>query len=267
MSAYPPGFTDWPLEERNAYFAEEAQRYRERQPDARSGGNGEDREADEPLPKLTPIRFTKGEPAPKREWLALGWIPKGEVTLIQGDGGLGKTSLVQQLQTSCANERSWLGLYVEPCKSVGFYTEDKEKDLRIRQAAIDASYGCGNSDAMQLFPRFNQDNEIVVFDRAGNPVPTKFYQQVCEASLDHHAGLVTLDVAVDLFGGDEIKRRHVRAFNRLLNALADRIDGSVVVTGHVSQSGIKSDGGHSASTDWSNGVRSRPYLGELNPEN
>ena len=33
------------------------------------------------------------------------------------------------------------------------------------------------------------------------------------------------------------------------------------MTAHVSQAGIKSDGGHSGSTDWSNGPRGRLYLG------
>jgi RecA-family ATPase len=65
---------------------------------------------------------------------------------------------------------------------------------------------------------------------------------------------------VNLFGGDEIKRREVRAFMAPLNTLARRIDGSVVLTSHVSQSAIRSDGGHSASTDWSNVARSRAYL-------
>ena len=100
----------------------------------------------------------------------------------------------------------------------------------------------------------------VVFDRAGNPTLTTFYRQVCEAALDHRVKLVTLDVVVDLYGGNQIARRQVRAFMRPLVSLARMIDGSVVATAHVSQAGIQSDGGHSSSTDWSNAARSRAYL-------
>jgi hypothetical protein len=225
--------------------------------------------ASEPLPKLVPIRFVKGQPVPELEWTVRGWVPKQEVTLVQGDGGLGKSTIVQQLQKSCATERPWLGQLVEPCASVGFYTEDKQWHLEIRQAAINRAYGVDHdlTTAMALFPRRGEDNELVVFDRGGKPTLTPFYLQVCEAAQDYHAGLVVLDVAVDLYGGDEIKRRQVRAFIRTLNNLADKIAGSIVMTGHVSQAGLQSDGGHSASTDWSNGVRSRLYLGEAKGDN
>jgi hypothetical protein len=228
----------------------------EQKPDGQSG-------ADEPLAKLTPIRFVKGEVLPAREWIAYdGWIPTRKVTLIQGDGGEGKTPLVHQLQSSCATALPWLGLRVRECASVGFYTEDEEQDLKERQAAIDAAYGfdCAETGNMHLFPRVGEENELVVFDRARRPTVTKFYHQVCEAALDLRARLVVLDVAVDLFGGNEIARQEVRAFFRPLNSLARQIDGGVVLTSHVSQAGIRSDGGHSGSTDWSNAVRSRHYL-------
>ena len=214
------------------------------------------------LPKLVPIRFVKGAPVPELGWTVNGWVPTEEVTLIQGDGGLGKSTIVQQLQTSCATGLPWLGQLVEPCSSVGFYTEDRQRHLEIRQAAINRAYGTDHdlTTAMALFPRRGEDNELVVFDRAGKPTITPFYRQIRAAAHDYHAGLVVLDVAVDLFGGDEIKRRQVRAFIRSLNNLGDEISGSVVLTGHVSSAGLQSDGGHSGSTDWSNGVRSRLYL-------
>jgi RecA-family ATPase len=229
----------------------------------KTNGGGTDAR-DEPLPKLIPIRFANEQRVPEHEWTAQGWIPKEEVTLVQGDGGLGKSTIVQQLQTSCATERPWLGQLVEQCASVGFYTEDKQRHLEIRQAAINRAYEIDHNltTAMALFPRRGEDNELVVFDRSGKPILTDFYKQVCEAAQDYHARLVVLDVAVDLYGGDEIKRRQVRAFVRTLNNLADTIAGSVVMTGHVSQAGLQSDGGHSASTDWSNAVRSRLYLGQ-----
>jgi RecA-family ATPase len=143
-------------------------------------------------------------------------------------------------------------------------SESKQCDLEIVQDAINRAYGTDHdmTTAMALFPRRGEDNELVVFDRSGKPILTDFYKQVSEAAQDYHAGLVVLDVAVDLYGGDEIKRRQVRAFVRTLNNLADKIAGAIVMTGHVSQAGLQSDGGHSASTDWSNAVRSRLYLGE-----
>lgn len=67
-----------------------------------------------------------------------------------------------------------------------------------------------------------------------------------------------LDVLVDLFGGDEIRRR-LRAFMRPLLGMAADLNAAVVITTHVSQAGIQSGGGHSGTTDWSNAARSRLY--------
>jgi RecA-family ATPase len=189
--------------------------------------------------------------------------------LLQGDGGDGKTTLVQQLLSSCATALPWLGLRVEECTGIGLFTEDEDRDIILRQADIDAAYGqhCASTGRMHLFPRVDEDNELVVFDSRGKPSLTPFYQQVRESALDLHARLIVLDVAVDLFGGDEINRRNVRGFMRPLGALAREINGATVMTGHMSQAGIKSDGGHSGSTDWSNGPRGRLYLGRPKAEN
>jgi RecA-family ATPase len=214
---------------------------------------------DGPLPKLVPLKRIKGR---VREWAVPGWIPKRTATLIQGDGGLGKSTLLQQLQSSCATALPWLGLPIDECVSLGVYTEDEDVDLDIRQDAIDAAYGmdCAATGRLHMLARGGEDSELVVFGNGGNPTLTPFYRQVCEAASDYKAKLVTLDVAVDLYGGDEIRRRQVRAFMRALGGLARMIDGAVVTTTHVSQSGIQSDGGHSGSTDWSNAARSRAYL-------
>jgi hypothetical protein len=226
-------------------------------------GNG----ADEPLPKLIPIRFVKGEIVPPRQWIVPHWIPDGTITLLQGNGGDGKTPLVQQLLTSCAAAVAWIGLQASECATIGFFTEDTERDLKERQAAINANYCLEEAPSdMHLFPRLGLENELVVFDASGKPCLTPFYQQIREAALDYHVGLIVLDVLVDLFGGDEIRRRQVRAFLRPLLGLAAELPAAIVLTSHVSQAGIQSGGGHSGSTDWSNASRSRLYLNRPHDE-
>jgi hypothetical protein len=231
--------------------------------------NGADH--DQPLPKLTPIPYIEGEIIPPQEWLVEPWIPmEGHATLFQGDGGYGKSTIGQQLQSSCATELPWLGLNVKGCASVGFYTEDTKKVLLRRQADIDRAYGldCRSPLAMHrmhLFARRGLDNELVVFTRYGAPERRPFFWQVREAALDLHSRLLVLDVAVDLFGGDEISRRQVRHFANILNELAGEIDGAVFLSAHLSQAAIKSDGGHSGSTDWNNAFKSRVYLSRPKP--
>ena len=216
-------------------------------------------EEEPPLPKLVPLKRVKGR---VREWSVLDWVPKRTVTLLQGDGGLGKSTLLQQLQSSWATRLPWVGLPVEECASLGVYTEDEDQDIDLRQDIIDAAYGldCVATGKQHMLAMAGEDSEMVVFDRAGDPTLTKFYRQICEAAMDYHVGALALDVAVDLYGGNEIMRRQVRAFLRAVVKLARMINGPAVMTTHVSQAGIQSDGGHSGSTDWSNAVRSRAYL-------
>jgi AAA domain/Primase C terminal 2 (PriCT-2) len=232
------------------------------------GDDGDDDDDDDDdqkpkLAKLIPHVFVTGKVRPPREFLVKqGWIPMKKVTLLQGDGGDGKSLLMQQLQSSCATGLPWVGIPVEECISAGFYTEDDDEDVEERQDAIDGFYGqhCADTGKMHVFERDGKKNEIVVFDRNRRPELTPFYRQMVETVMDLKARLLVLDVAVDLYGGNEIVRPEVRALFRPLKALARKMNGAVVMTTHVSQSGIKSDGGHSGSTDWSNASRSRLYL-------
>ena len=140
--------------------------------------------ADEPLPKLVLLKRVKGR---VREWNVRDWIPKRTPPLWQGDGGLGKSTLLQQWQSSCATNALWIGLSVEECVTLGVYTEDEDQDIDLRQDAIDDAYGldCVATGKMHMLARAGEDSEMVVFDKAGNPTLTRFYRQVVEAAMDY----------------------------------------------------------------------------------
>ena len=56
---------------------------------------GED--SGEPPAKLAFLPYIKGQSVPAREWIVPDWVPRRKLTLPQGNGGLGKSALVQQL--------------------------------------------------------------------------------------------------------------------------------------------------------------------------
>ena len=147
-----------------------------------------------------------------------------KVALLQGDGGDGKTLLIHQLQASCATGLPWIGLPVEECVSVGFYTEDDGEDVEERQDAIDAYYGrfCIGAGKMLIFPRDGKENELVVFDRDRKAFLTPFYHQIVETVMDLKARALMLDVAVDMYGGNEIVGTEVRARSRALRTWPER---------------------------------------------
>ena len=226
-------------------------------PTAAEKGNGKT----EPLPKLVPIHSVKGEIVPPRQWI----VPESDSGRDHFPSSRKRRRRQDALGAAIANGLRhggrWIGLPVKGRTTLGFFTEDTERDLKERQAAINTIYGIEEAPPkMHLFPRLGLENELVVFDGSGKSQLTPFFHQLREAAFDLHAGLIVLDVLVDLFGGDEIRGRQVRAFMRPLLGLSGELPAATVLTSHVSQAGMKSDGGHSASTDWSNASRSRLYL-------
>ncbi len=241
---------------------------------ARQAGNGHDEgapmapagiEADLPIPQLvavTPFNWI-GKKAPDRQWLVKDWINIGSVTGLYGDGGIGKSLLLQQLQTSCAAALGWVGLYAQPCVSLGFYCEDVEDELHRRQEWINEGYGCDMNAASGAIyvPRVGMNNTLMTFTSRGVGELTKLYDQWREYALDVRASLVVIDTAADVFAGNEIDRGQVRQFVQMvLGSLALAIGGAILLAAHPSQAGLAGGQGTSGSTGWNNAFRSRMYL-------
>lgn len=201
----------------------------------------------------------EGKPVPERRWIVPEWLPVRVVTLNYADGGIGKTLLALQLMMAAAipNKR-WCGLKVEPCCSVGLFTEDDLDELHFRIDAIRRHYGVQWADLGDMIPieGTGQDNFLVEFP-GDAMVLTRRWHQLREQIHDVGARLVVLDTAATLFGGNEIDRKQVTQFVTLLTKLAQEIDGAVLLNCHPSLSSISSGDLRSGSTAWNNSCRSR----------
>jgi len=215
----------------------------------------------DPLEVIDPIRF-QGLPVPPRRWLFQDWIPQGVVTALYGDGGTGKSLLAQQLMTSCATGRPFLGFGVMRCRALGIFCEDDRDELHRRQAAINAAMEIDFADLENAswLSRVGADNLLMTFAADGHGVPSPFFSQALALARERGAQLVVIDTAADVFAGNENIRPQVRQFIALLTRLARAIDGSVVLLAHPSQTGRASGTGDGGSTAWNNSVRSRLYL-------
>jgi RecA-family ATPase len=249
----------WQLNENDPEVEAARERYRQSQP------NGTDR--DEPF-AFTVAASLAGITPPERPWLVQDWLPCRQVTLLSGDGGVGKSLLAMQLMASLATDSPWLGLPTTWCRSFAVFAEDDEDELHRRIDAIARAENIDISqlDAMAWRCAVTDPCELVEIDDRGRLLPTAYYHQLEAAVKAFGARLVVLDAATNLYGGDEVKRRQVNAFVGLLRRLAIEIDGAVLLLAHPSAQGISTGSGLSGSTHWNNSVRSRLYFVRSNEE-
>ena len=198
------------------------------------------------------------------------WIPSGVVTGLYGDGEVGKTLLALQLQASMALGRKWLGVEVEPGRSLGVYCEDDQDELHRRRDDIADAMECEVDDLADaiLWPRVDDEDNLLMTFAGGKGELTPFHKELLERALDERVRLVIFDTASDGFGGNEIDRTQVKRFvGTALGAIARTIKGAVVLCAHPSRAGIESGRGDSGSTQWSNAFRSRLYVDIVRDEN
>jgi hypothetical protein len=152
-----------------------------------------------------------GEPPP-REWEVDGWIPKNEVTLLYGDGAIGKSLLIHQYATCAATGRLWLGQRTRPARVMCFFCEDDEQELHRRQYRINAMLGVGFSDLarLRLVSRKNEDNLLALWNRdTGAMRRQPVWEQLRDDAVAFGADVVIVDTIADTFGGSEIDRGQV----------------------------------------------------------
>jgi phage/plasmid primase-like uncharacterized protein/RecA-family ATPase len=202
-------------------------------------------------------------PAPPRRWLVPGWIPKNVVTLLGGDGGVGKSTLAMQLGVAAATGAFWLGADVNKARTFVLSAEDDQDEMHFRLEKILEGLPGGhgpNRIALEgnlwlLDATDELDPTLATYDAAKRVAPTDTYSRIAEFIGENNIGLFIADSAADVFS-EEIDRHAVRSFIRQLKAIGC----TVLLLGHPSVDGMKTGRGYSGSTHWNNAVRSRLYF-------
>ena len=204
-----------------------------------------------------------GKPIPERVWVVPGWLPAATVTLLYGAGGEGKTLLLQQLMSSVASGTPWLGLQVQRGRVLGLFSEDDEDEMHRRQDGINRALGIGYEDLAEMWWTcpVGSDNTLLRFEQDGSPKRTARFLEFASHALLLRPAVIALDVAADLYGGNENDRGQVAQFLKaLLGSLARDTGAAVVVAAHPSKSSIATGDLDSGSTGWNGGVRTRLTL-------
>ena len=209
-------------------------------------------------------------PVKKREWVLEEWFPKKTVSLLFGQGGVGKTLVIQQLANCIAKGEDFFNVKTQKMPVLCVFCEDDNEEINRRQMSINEWMGVeeGFSSASEqvfFWPRVGEDNIVVTFPSQGEDKATNFYHKLLKVvekiKGEEKEICVILDNATDFFGGSENVRREVNSFIKTYcGALCTRYNATVILLAHPSLSGLASGSGMSGSTAWENSVRSRSYL-------
>jgi RecA-family ATPase len=199
---------------------------------------------------------------PERKWVVLNRVPLNSVTLLSGEGSVGKTILSLQLCVAMALARDWISAMPDPGPVVAICCEDDADELHRRLDAIVRHYGASFADLVDLYvlSLAGRDALLATPRRDGLIMPTKLFARVTEAAANIKPRLILLDNSADVFGGNENDRAQVRQFIGMLRGLAMTADAGLLLTSHPSLTGIATGTGLSGSTAWNASVRSRLYL-------
>ena len=203
-----------------------------------------------------------GKAVPTREWFIEGLVPMRQVTLLTGDGGVGKSLLALQLAACSAMSLDTLDMEPLSGKTIYLGAEDDADEFHRRLVDIASAHG-QELDFLFMFrllPMADIDPLLSVPNRAGVMTPTPLWESFADYARDFRPRLIVLDTAADLFAGDEVKRSQVRQFIAMLRKLAMAIDCAIILLAHPSVQGMQTGTGLSGSTGWNNSVRSRLYL-------
>jgi RecA-family ATPase len=185
-----------------------------------------------------------------------------QVTLLSGDGGVGKSLLALQLAAAAAMSVETLDLVPWAGRVIYVGAEDEAEEFQRRLFDISKAHGLAMDDLllMRLVPLADRDALLAVPDRAKVMQPTPLWRGIVNYAHEQQPKLIVLDTSADLFAGDENDRGQVRQFIAMLRKLAIEIDCAIILLSHPSVKGMEAGSGISGSTGWNNSVRSRLYL-------
>jgi len=188
------------------------------------------------------------------QWLWKPYIPSGKVTIIQGDPGEGKTTLVLAIASA-----------VTTGSELPIGTNRITKSAVIYQTAED---GLGDTIKPRLIASGADCSKVIVIDESEEPL-TLIDDRIENAIVETGTKMFIIDPLQAYLGAkvDMHRANEVRPIFKKLANVADRIDCAIVIIGHMNKnSGLKSLYRGLGSIDISAAARSILLVGRLRDE-
>lgn len=188
-------------------------------------------------------------------------LPAGEVTLLAGHGGSGKSTVALICAICIAAGVAFFGIPCERRRVLFVSFEDGESVLhwRLRRACDMLGVDPADLDGWLVLVDATASEPLFVESREGYGA-TPAYDSL-RAQM-RRAQVLILDNVSDAFAANENARPQVRAFVRAIRSLLPA-DGAALLIAHVDKAAAKAPGdalGFSGSTAWHNSARARWYL-------
>ena len=220
-----------------------------------------DNRRDEPNLKLINMEQVEVE---KIDWLLYPFIPFGKVTIVQGDPGEGKTTMVLQIIAKLTK-----GEAVLPSDSDESALEEKTMVLEpvnvIYQTAED---GLGDTIKPRLLSAGADCSRVMVIDD-GDQALTMMDARLEEAIIQTKARLVVLDPIQGFLGADVDMHRanEIRPLMKRVALLAEKYHCAIILIGHMNKnSNGKSSYRGLGSIDFQAAARSVLIVGRIKDE-
>ena len=220
-----------------------------------------DNRRDEPNLKLINMEQVEVE---KIDWLLYPFIPFGKVTIVQGDPGEGKTTMVLQIIAKLTK-----GEAVLPSGSDESALEGKTMALEpvnvIYQTAED---GLGDTIKPRLLSAGADCSRVMVIDD-GDQALTMMDARLEEAIIQTKARLVVLDPIQGFLGADVDMHRanEIRPLMKRVAVLAEKYHCAIILIGHMNKnSNGKSSYRGLGSIDFQAAARSVLIVGRIKDE-
>lgn len=191
------------------------------------------------------------------------YLPRGEVTLLAGHGGSGKTTLAASWAVTVSAGLPWAGAQTDAGRVLFASFEDPAPRVRslLKRACRAAGVPYSAAEGVDLIDGTEvADGALWAGDEGRKALATPAAGELRAAILAGRYELVVVDNASETFNANENVRADVRGFVRWLRQIGRDADCAVLLLAHVNAQTARNGGnGHafSGSTAWHNSVRSR----------
>jgi hypothetical protein len=172
---------------------------------------------------------------PRRPWAVPGYLMRGSVTVLSGQGAGGKSSLVVRWTVNLAAGEA-IGQFAptEPMRVVNYNTEDDRDEQQRRYSAAMKASDHG-PEVLQRIIRCGPEDVGTLFERdpvTGRITPTAAMAQLEELCVTTEADVLFCDPLAELHNAEENDNTAMRAVVAAFRSVAKRLNIAVVILHH-----------------------------------